>query len=404
MGRSSFGRGGVLTILALQILVLAFVGLAAYKQSGPSASGEAQRHRATAQGTGAPTEVRAGTALEASSGAATTFSGRLELVDGGGQQALGGVAVPNAVRVRVTDQTATPMAGQPVRFSATTGGGQLAGADTAMISLTDADGIAVAPVWTLGKSTVPQTLNATIGAVSVEVPATVVTHLAIDVRYVGPVDPATHQAMTGAVNRLTAMLTDGPRPMTITNVDLDARCGVVGIGRLTEQTSAVIVYVTEATFLGGDLAGGARVCLSRPDGALPAVAFIQVNAAAVSRMKEENWLEDTMLHELFHAMGFGSFWRTRAAMTRTNLVTTNTFGGAQAQQACSQMSAPIAAACAGGVPLSSELAHWNLGVFGNEMMTQSTRAGARPVSAMTLAAMADVGYTVNLHAADRFPQ
>ncbi|MGH7536194.1 MAG: leishmanolysin-related zinc metalloendopeptidase [Gemmatimonadales bacterium] len=47
-------------------------------------------------------------------------------------------------------------------------------------------------------------------------------------------------------------------------------------------------------------------------------------------------------------------------------------------------------------------AHWRKSVFDNEIMTGWLNQGVNPLSAMSIASMADAGYTVALSAADAF--
>ena len=46
--------------------------------------------------------------------------------------------------------------------------------------------------------------------------------------------------------------------------------------------------------------------------------------------------------------------------------------------------------------------HWRESVFGNELMTGYLNPGTNPLSAMTIAAMIDLGYSVSLTAADAY--
>ena len=46
--------------------------------------------------------------------------------------------------------------------------------------------------------------------------------------------------------------------------------------------------------------------------------------------------------------------------------------------------------------------HWRESVFDNELMTGFIGPGANPLSAITLQALADMGYSVNLSAADPY--
>jgi hypothetical protein len=87
---------------------------------------------------------------------------RIELVDGGNQSATAGTPVPTRPAVRVLDQAGDPVAGFPVTFVVTGGGGTVQDADR----LTDAQGIARAGGWILGPSPGANTLEARAGSLA----------------------------------------------------------------------------------------------------------------------------------------------------------------------------------------------------------------------------------------------
>gem|GEM_PF-1271408 len=69
-----------------------------------------------------------------------------------------GAAVATAPAVRVSDEDGRPLAGVPVTFQVASGGGTLAGASAA----TDANGVAAAQGWTLGREAGPNVVVATV--------------------------------------------------------------------------------------------------------------------------------------------------------------------------------------------------------------------------------------------------
>ncbi len=84
------------------------------------------------------------------SGAAT------QLLAGNNQVAIAGALVSVLPAVRITDVAGDPVAGLPVFFNVTEGGGQITGGE----STTDANGIARVGSWTLGTVAGPNTLRA----------------------------------------------------------------------------------------------------------------------------------------------------------------------------------------------------------------------------------------------------
>jgi len=85
---------------------------------------------------------------------------RIELVEGDGQAAPVGAPVPVPPAVRVLDETGSPVAGVPVAFVVTAGGGSVQGTD----QVTGADGIARVDSWVLGAAPGANTLEARSGS------------------------------------------------------------------------------------------------------------------------------------------------------------------------------------------------------------------------------------------------
>jgi probable HAF family extracellular repeat protein len=84
---------------------------------------------------------------------------KLAVVAGDGQTAPAGSTVATAPAVKVTDANGNAVAGVPVTFAVTGGGGSVT--PTTPVS-TDATGVAPASAWTLGADPGPNTLTATI--------------------------------------------------------------------------------------------------------------------------------------------------------------------------------------------------------------------------------------------------
>ena len=161
----------------------------------------------------------------------------------------------------------------------------------------------------------------------------------------------------------------------------------------------VRIYARVATIdgAGGTLASaGPRYVRSSSD--LPAISAIALDEDDVSRLSTVD-LRDVVLHEIAHALGFGTVWDNLGLVSGPD----THFNGAKA----------IAAFDAAGgsgytgkkVPTDSDGVHWRGSVFGaNELMIGSFVLGAtqRPMSAITVQSMADMGYTVNVGQADAY--
>jgi len=104
--------------------------------------------------------------VQATAGPAATVT----VIEGNQQSAAANTAVGLPIRVRVRDQYENNVSGATVAWSVAAGGGNVA----APTSVTDVDGIATAPTWTVGvEGSGQQRLVATVGALTREVTAAV---------------------------------------------------------------------------------------------------------------------------------------------------------------------------------------------------------------------------------------
>ena len=161
----------------------------------------------------------------------------------------------------------------------------------------------------------------------------------------------------------------------------------------------VLMDVREIDGAGGTLAY-AGYCYRRVSDGSPIVSAVAFDEADVDTIVAYGTMEDVIFHEIAHGLGFSSrHWAFK------DLLETGDdphFEGELAIEAFDD---------AGGedyddekVPISSpDHSHWRKSVFGREGMTPSLRLGVKnPFSAITLQAMADVGYEVDVSLADDY--
>jgi hypothetical protein len=104
-----------------------------------------------------------------------------------------------------------------------------------------------------------------------------------------------------------------------------------------------------------------------------------------------------------HVLGIGTIWQSRGLLSGAG--TSNPrFVGSQAVAAYNA----IFGTSATGVPVENtggggtRDSHWRESIFGNELMTGFLNGGSNPLSRVTVASLADLGYVVNLNAADNY--
>jgi hypothetical protein len=328
------------------------------------------------------------------------------VVTGGAQAARAGTALAAPVTVRVNDAEGRGVSGQTVSFTVALGGGTLAAAS----AVTNAEGIATMPAWTMGKSAVPQSVRVTLGSLSSDIAATVQTSYLIDVRFFGTAMTAEHQALfTNAAARLGAIVIGDVTNVNATNpIDLATSCGMAGLPTLAEIVDDVIIYAAVQDIDGpGKILAQAGPCLVRQAqfGRQPVVGIMSFDLADLQSLSNGGRLQDVITHEMLHVLGIGTMWTDRGLIVDAGLETVS-YSGTQARSGCVDVGG--SAACAANVPLENtggpgtRDGHWRESVFDTELMTGFAEQREMPLSFLTIGALADLGYSVNRDAKDSY--
>lgn len=151
------------------------------------------------------------------------------------------------------------------------------------------------------------------------------------------------------------------------------------------------------------IAGQGGPCVVRETGQ-PLVGTIQLNRIGLSTLSERK-LEDLIQHEVGHVLGIGTTWHFSpfGSMLLGNFESPDPiFVGPNALRgfALLQRSALYTAR---RVPVElGVLGHWRSSSFGAELMAPALISGPQVTSAVTVGALADLGWTVELEAYDDF--
>ncbi|MCF2969982.1 peptidase M8 [Synechococcus sp. Nb3U1] len=158
--------------------------------------------------------------------------------------------------------------------------------------------------------------------------------------------------------------------------------------------------------------GGAAPCFVRASNGLPFYSVIVFNTQNLSDLEGRGDLPITALHELGHALGFlPIIWEPKGLTVGlvgreqpTPAGYDPRFIGLGAVNAFNTLGSS-----ATSVPLENQFgtgsrdSHWRESALGRELMTtRIDREVANPLSILTVGSMADIGYDVNLSAADSF--
>jgi hypothetical protein len=154
----------------------------------------------------------------------------------------------------------------------------------------------------------------------------------------------------------------------------------------------------------GGILGGATADRFRSGSMLPYHGTIQFDTADLAQMEADGSLRDVVLHEIGHVLGVGTIWQSLGLLMGAG---TNDprFLGQQATAeydtlcSCNATSVPVANTGGSG----TRDGHWREATFTNELMTGYVGPGLNlPLSRLTVASLADLGYQVNLAAADPY--
>lgn len=198
----------------------------------------------------------------------------------------------------------------------------------------------------------------------------------------GPVPAAVRTAATQAANRWSRVISGDVPGVTVGPLFIDDFEMVVQMGLLggaPEGPGGVLANARPTAFRGG----GTGLPYSGITGIDP--NDITMNPGA---------LQDVLTHEIGHALGF-----TPGADVFSRWIVGDTFTGANAVREFNSLFGRTGTS----VPLQPGIrAHWDEGVFGNELMSPSTALNGDFISRVTIGALADMGYTVNYAAAEAY--
>jgi hypothetical protein len=170
----------------------------------------------------------------------------------------------------------------------------------------------------------------------------------------------------------------------------------------------------------GKVLGHSGPCLLRqsPDNRT-VLGTMTFDTADMAALNTSGHLNEVMLHEMGHVLGFGTLWDSTTANC-LKLPATGATPAPDTYYSCAHALAQFDSIggtsytggnkvpvenCAGisGCGVGTYNSHWRESVFFNELMTGYLNNGTpNPLSTLTIAAMADLGYSVNKNAAQSY--
>lgn len=155
----------------------------------------------------------------------------------------------------------------------------------------------------------------------------------------------------------------------------------------------------------GGILGQAGPRTVRTGSFIPSTGVMQFDSADLAALEASGQLIDVILHEMGHVIGIGTIWQSLGLVIDldTNdprFVGTEAITQYNALLGRNVVDIPVANTGGGGTFGS----HWRESDLNNELMTGFLDSGvANPISVITIGSLADLGYVVDLNAADAFP-
>jgi hypothetical protein len=181
-------------------------------------------------------------------------------------------------------------------------------------------------------------------------------------------------------------------------------CG--GFGSLTNGTTTddILIIVQIAPIDGvGRVLGRAGPCGIRTNSRLPFIGFLLLDADDLLPNAGDRWVTHIIAHEIGHVLGFGTIWDELELITGAG--TNNPrFTGTHAVEEFQTLGG------SGNVPVentggeATRDSHWRESVFAHELMTGFAAAPGtfQPLSRVSVASIRDLGYVVDMAAADDY--
>lgn len=215
----------------------------------------------------------------------------------------------------------------------------------------------------------------------------------IEVRFLGGLTPAQKNAFKTAADRWTKVIV-GDVPSVLVD---------------GEMVDDLLILAQGVNIDGpGQILGQAGPTHLRPGSAgvnafLPAKGIMSFDTADLAQMQSNGTLLDVITHEMGHVIGIGTVW-TNKGLLAGGTTSNPTFKGTNAKKEYGLLkgTGPVAVPVENIGGPGTRNSHWRESIFKTELMSGFIAAANNPLSKVTAASLKDVGYVVNMSAAEPY--
>jgi hypothetical protein len=215
----------------------------------------------------------------------------------------------------------------------------------------------------------------------------------IEVRFLGGLNAAQESAFKRAADRWSKVIVEGLPSVVVDGEQIDDIL-ILAEGKSIDSVEGILGQAGPTKL---------RPKAAGPHAYLPAKGQMSFDSADLAELERDGSLVDVIAHEMGHVLGFGTIWaRKRLLVGATS--GNPTFNGKHAKAAYGQLrsTAPKPVPVENLGDAGTRNSHWREAIFANELMSGFVTAANNPLSALTVASLADLGYVVDLAAAEPY--
>jgi Leishmanolysin len=215
----------------------------------------------------------------------------------------------------------------------------------------------------------------------------------IEVKFLGGLNAKQKKAFKTAANRWTKVIVGDVPSVMVSGVVIDdllieaQGVAIDGAGRILGQAGPTNL----------------RPAAAGTNSFIPAKGIMSFDTADLAQMEADGTLVDVITHEMGHVIGIGTIWDLKGLLAGAGTANP-TFTGTNAKKEFGTLrgTAPAAVPVENSGGAGTRDSHWRESLFMNELMSGFIAAPNNPMSRLTVASLKDLGYVVDMSAAEPY--